>query len=121
MRDLEAFARKAVQEVAGDRFACGEADAVHEAVEGGPGLREVGEELVDLRIVAHVAVENQFRAEVCGIFGDTVLESLADITEGEFRALVVTGLGNAICNGAIAQHTGDQQFLAGKKAHEVAS
>jgi hypothetical protein len=54
-------------------------------------------------------------------FGDTVLESLADVAEGELRALFMAGLGDAVGDRAVAQHAGDQQFFAGKKAHEVAS
>ena len=77
--------------------------------------------LLDLRVVADVAVEDQFRAEVGGEFGDAVLEALADVAEGELGALFVAGLGDAVGDRAVGQNAGDQQFLAGKKAHEVAS
>jgi hypothetical protein len=103
VRDLEALARQAVEEVAGDRLARREADAVHEAVELRPGGREVGEQLFDLRVVAHVAVEDQLRAEVGGEFGDAVLEALADVAEGELGALRMAGLGDAVGDGAVRQ------------------
>ena len=94
------------------------ADAVDEAVELRPGGRQVLEELVDLRVVADVAVEDQLGAEVRREFGDAVLEALAHVAEGEFRPLCVAGLGDAIGDGAVRQNAGDQQFLASEEAHK---
>jgi hypothetical protein len=59
VRGAEAFAAEAVEEVAGNRLARREADRVHEAVELGPGLAELGEQALDLRVVADVALEDQ--------------------------------------------------------------
>jgi len=119
--NAETFTRQAVEKIAGNRLAGCKADAVDEAVEFGPGRSQVGEELVDLRVVAHIAIKNQLRIEVRCEFGDTVLETLADIAEGEFRPLCVACLGNAICDRTVAQYTRDQQFFSGQKTHEVAS
>lgn len=52
-----------------------EADAVHEAVELAPGGAQVGEQLVDLGVVGHVAVKDQLGVEFCSEFGDAVLEA----------------------------------------------
>jgi hypothetical protein len=117
VRDAEALARQAVEEVAGDGLARREADGVHEAVELRPGLAQVGEQAVDLRVVGHVAVEDQRRAELGGELGDAVLEALALVAEGQFGALAVAGAGDAVGDGAVGQHAGDQQALAGEKAH----
>ena len=84
----------------------------------GQVCRQVGEQLVDLRVVAHVAIEDQLGVEVRGEFGDAVLEALADVAEGQFGALRVAGLGDAVGDRAVRQHAGDQEFLAGEKAHE---
>ena len=119
MGDLEGIAAQAVEEVAGNRFARGKTDAVHEAVELGPYLRQVGEQLLDLGIVADIAVEHQAGAEVCGKFGDAVLEALAHVAEGQLGALLMTGLGNTVGNRAVGEHAGNQQFLAGQETHGI--
>ena len=103
VRDAEVLARQAVEEVAGDRLARREADAVHEAVElaARSADRSVNS-CVDLRVVAHVAVEDQLGVEFGRELGDAVLETLADVAEGQFRALRVAGLGDAVGDGAVA-------------------
>ena len=83
----------------------------------GPGLRQVGEELVDLRVVADVAIEDELRVEVGGEFGDAVLEALAHVAEGEFGAFAVAGPGDAVGDRAVVKHAGDQQAFAGEKSH----
>jgi hypothetical protein len=39
------------------------------------------------------------------------------IGESQFRAFAMTGLGDAVGDRAIGQQSGDQNFLAGEKAH----
>jgi hypothetical protein len=67
---------------------------------------------------ADIAIEDQRRAEIGGKLGDAVLEALAHIAEGQFGALRMAGLGNAVGDRAVAQHAGDQQFFASRKTHK---
>ena len=101
------------EEIAGNRFARGKTNAVHEAVELGPGGRQVSEHALDLLVAGHVAVEHQLGVELGGKVGDAVLEAFADVAKGEFGALLVAGACNAVGNGAVGQHAGNQQLLAG--------
>ena len=118
--DAEAFARQAVQEVAGDRFARREADGMHEAVETlGPGGLEAFGQRGDLFVGADVAVEDQFRAEFGGVFRDALLEALTDIAEGEFGAFPVAGARDAVGDRAVVQNARDEQAFAGEESHAV--
>jgi hypothetical protein len=74
---------------------------------------------LDLLVAADVAVKNQPGAELGGKFGDAVLEALAHVAEGQLGALLRGRLGNAVGDGAVGQHAGDQEFLACQKAHGV--
>jgi len=76
---------------------------VHEAVEFRPGGRKILEQSIDLRIVAHVAIENQIGAEFAREFGDAVLETLAHVTESKLRPLSAAGLGDAVRDRAVRQ------------------
>ena len=117
MGDAKAFARQAVEEVAGNRFAGGEADAVHKAVELGPGFGQVGEHGFDLGVVGHVTIEDQFGIEFGGEVGDAVFEALAHVAESQLSALLVAGFGDTVSDGAVGQHPCDQQFFTGQKTH----
>ena len=56
MGNAETLARQAVQELAGDRLARGEADRVHKAVVPfGPGFLHLREQALDLGVVADIA------------------------------------------------------------------
>src|SRR5207253_466558 len=88
VRNAEVLAAQSIEEVAGDGLARRKADAVHEAVELRPGGGQVLEQLVDLRVVADVAIEDQLRAELSREFGDALLEALANVAEREFRSLL---------------------------------
>jgi len=85
---------------------------VHETIELGPVARQVGEQLFNLLVAAHIAIEHQIGAKVCCKFGDPVLETLAHIAEGQLGALCMASLGDAVGNRAVGQHAGDQQFFA---------
>jgi hypothetical protein len=63
---------------AGDRFARSEADGVHEAIQAVPTLGQVGEQVGDLLVAGHVAVEGQLAAEFGSEFSDAVFEALAN-------------------------------------------
>ncbi|KAG1436594.1 hypothetical protein G6F57_020591 [Rhizopus arrhizus] len=78
--DAEAFARQAVQEVAGDCFARGEADGVHQAVQAVPVLGQFGEGAFDLAVFGHVARQHDLAAEFGGEFADAVFEAARAMT-----------------------------------------
>ena len=77
-----------------------------------PGSCQVGEQRVDLRVVADVAVEHQLAAEFGRRIGDAVLEALADVGERQFRAFALAGFGDAVSDRAVGQQAGDQDFFA---------
>ena len=116
MRNLEAFARQAIEEVPGDGFAWCVTNAVHKAVKSRPVGRQIFEQLCDLFVAAHVAVKNQLRVKVCCEFGDAVFETFTHVAEGQFCALVVTSFGDAIGDRTVRQHAGNQQFFARQEA-----
>ena len=80
-------------------------------------VRELGAEPMDLGIVADVAVEDERGVELAREVGDAVLESLADVAEGEFGTLAIAGARNAVGDRAVGQHAGDEQALSCKKPH----
>ena len=88
MGDAKAFARQAVQEVAGNGFARGEADGMDQAVQAIPVLAEFGEGAFDLAVFGHVAGQHDVAAEIGGEFAHAVLEAVADVSEGQFGALL---------------------------------
>ncbi len=87
MCNAKVFARQAIQEVAGDGLARCVADAVHKTVERRPVGRQVLEQRVDLRVVGHVAVENQRGVEIGREFGDAFLEAFTHIAECQFSTV----------------------------------
>jgi hypothetical protein len=118
--DAEALARQAVQELAGDGLARGEADRVHKAVVPfGPGFLHLREQALDLGVVADIAVEGQRGAELDGVLGAAVLEALADVAERQFGPLTMAGLGDAVGDRTLVEQARDQQALAGEKSHGV--
>ena len=74
--------------------------------------RQVFEELVNLGVVSHVAIENKFGIEICRKLCNAVFEPFTHIAEGQFCALLMTCLGNAVGNGTVGQHASDQYFFA---------
>ncbi len=108
MGHLEGLAAQAFQEIAGDGFAGGIADAVHQTIKLWPMPSQVFEKLVNLGVVTNVTIKNQRGVKVGRQFGDAALEALAHIAEGQFGPLRVAGLGNAIGNRTVGQNTGDQ-------------
>ena len=119
VRDAEIFARHAVEEIAGNRFARRKADRMNETVEAVPALLERGEEGVDLRVVGDVAGEHQVAAELVGELGDAVLEALADIGERQLGAFALAGLRDAVGNRTVRQQAGQQDTFTSEKAHEI--
>ncbi|MNT07875.1 hypothetical protein D3C72_1425950 [compost metagenome] len=119
MGDAEAFTRQAIKEVAGDGFAGGEADGMHQAVQAVPMLGQFGEGAFDLAVFGHVARQHDLAAEFGGELAHAVLEAVAHIGERQFGALLVTGARDAVGDGTVGKHPGDQDALAGEKAHVI--
>jgi len=118
--DAKAFARQAVEELAGDRLARREADRVHEAVEAfGPRGPDALEQGGDLLVAADVAVEDQLRVEFGGEFGDALLEALALVAEGEFGAFAMAGSRHAVGDRAVVEYARNEQAFAGEESHAV--
>ena len=111
--DAVVFAGQAIQKVAFQRFFGGKANAVDKAVKLWPDRRQVGHELGDGCVAAHIAVKNQFGVKLGGKAGDAVFEALAHIAEGQLGTFTVAGFGDAVGDGAVAQNAGDQKFFAG--------
>ena len=109
MRNLEALARQTVQKVTGNRFAGCIANGMNKTVKLGPSGRQVGKELFNLFVAAHIAIENQIGIKIGSKFGDAVFETFAHITEGQLGSLGMTGFGDTVCDRAARQHAGDQQ------------
>ena len=121
MGDAKRLARQPLEKVAGDRFARREADGVHEAVELRPGVAELGEGALDLRVFGHVELEDQLGVELGGELGDALLEALALVAERQFSAFAAAGTRDAVGDGAVVQNAGDQKPLAGQESHGVSS
>ena len=117
MGDAEGVARDAVQEIALDGFGRRVGNGVNEAVEAIPALAEFDEYIVDLLVAADIEGDGDVAAKLGSELLDAVFEALGLVGEGEFRAFTVAGLGDAIGDGVLGQQTGDQDFLAGEKAH----
>ncbi|SOZ98030.1 ABC transporter, periplasmic substrate-binding protein (fragment) [Cupriavidus taiwanensis] len=116
--DAEAFARQAVEEVAGNRFTRREADRMHQAVKLFPALAQRGKGGGNLLVAADVAFENQVAAEFLGKVADPVLEPFADVGEGQFGAFALARRGNAIGDRAVRKQAGDQDPLTCQKSHK---
>jgi len=80
-------------------------------------LAELLEQAGDLRVILDVEREEQRAAEIGGHLGNPFLEAFVLVREGQFGTFTVHGLGDAVCNGTVAQQTGDQNTFAGEKAH----
>ncbi|MNT02983.1 hypothetical protein D3C72_1374990 [compost metagenome] len=118
VRDAEAVARQAVEEVAGDRLARRKTDGVHQAVQLIPVARQVAEDGADLFIAGHVAVEYQLAAELRRKLRDALLEAYTHIREGEDGAFAVASLGDAIGDGTVRQQARDEDFFALQESHD---
>jgi hypothetical protein len=86
---------------------------VHQAVEAVPAAAQGSDRAIDLRVLADVAGQDDVGAELAGELADAVAEALADVGEGELRALAVAGLRDAVGDRAVRQQAGDQDALAG--------
>ena len=112
MGGVEGFTADAVEKIAGQRFFGGEGDGVNQAVEAVPRLAQIGEHAGDFFIVLHVAAEHQLGAEAFGQLAYAVFEFVHHIGKRQLGALLVAGFGDAVGDGAVGNHAGDEDFLA---------
>ena len=112
MGDPEVFSGQAIEKIARNRFARSKSDAMHKAVKSGPMACQVSKELFYLRVIAHVAIKNKFGIEIAGKFRDPIFKTLSNVAKSQFSALRAARPGDAVCNGAVGQHTCNQQFFA---------
>ena len=52
-----------------------------------------------------------------GEFGDAVLETFANVGEGQFGAFAFAGLGDAVGDGTVRQQTSDEDFFTLQERH----
>ena len=79
---------------------------------------ERGERFLNLRIFGYVTGSDDTAAKLGGVLGNSILETIAGESERQLCTLLVASLGNAICDGTVGDHAGDQDTFASKKAHE---
>ncbi len=119
MGDAEVLAGQALQVFALDRFARGEADRMHQDVEAIPALAQLGEDVVDLRVLGDVQRQHDVGVALLGGILDARLELVVLVGEGEFGALTEHRFGDAAGDRTLAGDTDDQGALAGQKSHRV--
>src|SRR5690606_18350843 len=114
----EVLAGQPVQEAAGDGFARGEGDGVHQDVEAvAPVPAELFVHRRDLGVVGDVERERRSAAELGGRFLHPRLQLFILVGEGQFGTFAVHGLGNAVGDGTLAGDAGDQCTLALQETH----
>jgi hypothetical protein len=72
---------------------------------------------VAIFVVLDVAGEDHRTAEFGCHFGDAILEAFVLVGESEFGTFPVHGFGDPVGDRAVGQQSGDQNALAGEKAH----
>ena len=82
-------------------------------------LAQAGKRLRDFFIALHVAAEHEFGIVFGGEFAHALFQLVDNISEREFRALFVAGFGDAIGDGALGNHTCNQDFFALQHGHFV--
>ena len=117
VRHAEGFAADTVEKIAAQRFARGKADGVHEAVEAAPAFAQIGKSLLDFFVALHIAAEHQIGAQLFGHFAHTLFEFVDNISKGKLGALLVACFGDAVSDGALGNHAGNEDFFTLQKAH----
>jgi hypothetical protein len=117
-REMEIGAR-GVPEIAFHRFLVGKGDGVHDEVEPPPAGLDLGEEIVELRVVADVELFDEARPDRLGQGMNPFLQRLAEIVEPELGPLALTGPGHTPCDRFLVGDAQDQPFPALQNAHEI--
>ena len=115
--DAEGVARQTVEEIALDGFGGRVGDGMHQAIKAFPTLAQFLEQGIDLAVVGDVAREDQLATQFVGELGDALLEAIVLVSECEAGAFAMTSLGDAVGDGTVGQQPGDENALAGEKAH----
>ena len=87
-----------------------------EAVQAVPMFAQVNEHLVDFVVAGNVAAEHEFGAEFGRHFTDALFQFVDNVGECQFRALFAAGFGDAVSDGTLRDHAGNQNFFALQKA-----
>ena len=101
----------------GDRFAGGEADRVHDAVERPPGVADAFDGGLNFFVAAHVHLEDEIAAELFGKGVNSVAGTVSRIGEGELGPFTMASLGDAVGNGTVGKQPRNQNLLTSKKTH----
>ena len=78
---------------------------------------QIGENLVDFVIAGNIAAEYEFGTEFGGHFADALFQFVHNVGKCQIRALFAAGLGNAVSDGTLGNHAGDQDFFTLQKTH----
>ena len=116
MGDAKSLAAQAFEEVTGNRFTGSESNGVNQAVKLWPMGAQVRHQPLNLAVVTHIAVKNQFAVKGFGKFGGALFETLAHIAQSDLGTLLAACAGNAVGDGAVRQYPCDQQFFPAQKA-----
>ena len=113
---LGEIVRRGVDVAAVELIPVGERDGMHQEIERAPGRLHGGEHRIDGRGLGDVAMADDDAADLLRQRLDALLERVALIGEGELRAVLVAGLGDAPGERAVVRDPHDQAALA---AHEA--
>src|SRR5690606_13342725 len=105
-----------VDVAAGQLLLVGEADGVDEEIQLAPFLLDRGEDGVDGGAVGDVAMAGDKGADLFRQRLDALLQRVALIGKGQFRALIGAGLGDAPGDGAVVRDAKDDAAFAGHQA-----
>ena len=100
-------------------YPVGKGDGVHDEIEPSPPGLGLGEEIVELGVVADVERFDKARLDRLRQGMNPFLQRIAEIVEPELGPLAVTGPGHAPCDGFLVSDAEDQPFPALQNAHEI--
>ena len=115
MRHPKSLTAQAFEKVTGNRFTGRKANGVNQAIKPWPMGTQVGHQPLNLGILTHIAVKNQFAVKGFGKLSGALFETLAHIAQRDLSALLVASARNPVGNGAVRQNPGDQQLFPGEK------
>ena len=78
---------------------------------------QVNENLVDFVVAGNVAAEHEFGTQFGGHFADALFQFVNNVGKRQIRALFAAGFGNAVSDGTLGNHAGDQDFFTLQKTH----
>lgn len=117
MGNTIALTRKAFQKIASNRLARRKGNRMHKAIDLGPVLRQGRKTLLDLAVFGDIERETQGAAKFSRHLAHTLFEPFILKGKGQLGPLSMTGLRNAIGNGAVGEQPRNQDTLALQKTH----